>query len=320
MKDKCLLEQIASHIMSKTLICLVGPTAVGKTVISIKLAQWLGVEILSADSRQFYREMDIGTAKPDMKELASVKHHFIDNLSIYDHYDVGLYEKQVIKKLEELFTTHNAAILVGDSGMFVDAVTNGLDEFPEVPEQIRQELNQELQKDGLENLRKELESKDSKYFQQVDIHNPQRIVRALEVIRATGKAFSSFRKGEKATRPFKVIRIGLEMERERLYQRIDTRMDLMIEQGLFDEAKSLLDYRKHNALQTVGYKEIFSFLDGEYDKQEAIRLLKRNSRRYAKRQLTWFKRDERTKWFDTTQIGAIKDYLNTELEFSKPKN
>ena len=305
---------------SKTLICIVGPTAVGKTSVAIKLAGWLGCEIISADSRQFYKEMELGTAKPTLDELRTVPHHFINNLSIEENYDVGLFEKQVLEKLNDIFKTYNTALMVGGSGMFVDTVCYGLDQFPNVPEQVRLGLNQELQEKGIEALQKELKETDPEYFEIVDVQNPQRITRALEVIRFTGKKFSSFRKGERAKRPFSIIKIGLEMERSVLYERIDNRMDLMIDTGLFEEAESLIDYRNHNALQTVGYKEIFPFLDGDYNKEEAIRLLKRNSRRYAKRQLTWFKRDSEIQWFSPDQEDQIKTFIRNQLEFFVTKD
>ncbi len=304
----------------KTLICVVGPTAVGKTETAIELAQWVNAEILSADSRQFYREMEIGTAKPDSSELDAAKHHFINNLSIQDTYDVGLYEEQVLTKLDELFLNNDFAILVGGSGMFVDAICQGLDQFPDVPIEIREQLKKELNSKGIEPLQKELKLSDLDYYQEVDRNNPQRVIRALEVIRTTGQKFSSFRKGSVIERPFNTVKIGLEMDREKLYERINLRMDLMIQAGLFEEAESLIEHRSLNALQTVGYREIFGCLDGDYDKEEAIRLLKRNSRRYAKRQMTWFKRDEETSWFNPSQSEEIKSYLKSKLELSITKD
>ncbi len=306
--------------MIKTLICVVGPTAVGKTSLAIELATWLKTEILSADSRQFYREMEIGTAKPDADELGQAPHHFINNLSINDPYDVGQYEKEALQCMDRLFKTHDQVIMVGGSGMFVDAVCHGLDQFPKIPDTVREELNLQLVENGLAFLQEELKNSDPEYFDIVDIQNPQRVIRALEVIRFTGQKFSSFRSGTKSKRPFNIIKIGLEMDRSVLYDRIDRRMDVMIELGLFEEAESLLGHRKHNALQTVGYKEIFQFLDGDYDKEESIRLLKRNSRRYAKRQLTWFKKDSSTTWFEPSKIQEIKSYVKQQLEFFVAEN
>lgn len=305
---------------TKTLICVVGPTAVGKTKVAIELAKWLGSEILSADSRQFYQEMEIGTAKPDAEELNSAKHHFINNLSIKDAYDVGMYETEALIELQKQFEIRDFAILVGGSGMFVDAVCHGLDKFPEIPRGVRETINMELEEKGIAHLQEELKTSDPDYYEIVDVHNPQRITRALEVIRSTGQTFSSFRKGQKLDRPFNIVKVGLEMDRETLYDRINLRMDLMIEAGLFQEAESLLAHRSHNALQTVGYKEVFGFLDGDYDKEEAIRLLKRNSRRYAKRQMTWFKRDETTSWFHPNHLDEINAYLKSKLEFSITKD
>ena len=305
---------------TKTLICVVGPTAVGKTKVAIELAKWLRCEILSADSRQFYQEMEIGTAKPDVEELRAATHHFINNLSIKDAYDVGMYEKEALIELQKQFETKDFAILVGGSGMFVDTVCHGLDKFPAISIGVRETLNMELEEKGIAHLQEELKTSDPDYYEIVDFNNTQRITRALEVIRSTGQTFSSFRKGQKLDRPFNIVKVGLEMDRETLYDRINLRMDLMIEAGLFQEAESLLVHRSHNALQTVGYKEVFGFLDGDYDKEEAIRLLKRNSRRYAKRQMTWFKRDETTSWFHPNHLDEIKAYLKSKLEFSITKD
>ncbi|OEK00341.1 tRNA (adenosine(37)-N6)-dimethylallyltransferase MiaA [Roseivirga sp. 4D4] len=303
----------------KYLISVVGPTAVGKTSVSIQLAQALKTEVLSADSRQFYRELEIGTAKPDAEELIKVPHHFINSLSINDSYDVGQYESEALKKLDELFKEHDAVILVGGSGLFVDAVCNGLDDLPEVKKGVREALNNEFKRNGLEKLNEELKSLDPEYHLIVDQKNPQRVIRALEVIRSTGKSFSSFRKRKPAPRPFEVISIGLELDRQVLYDRIDSRMDQMIAAGLFEEAERFLPYSELNALQTVGYTEIFGFLKGRYDQEEAVRLLKRNSRRYAKRQLTWFKRNENTQWFDPNDYTKIEAFVMSKLEGSKTK-
>ena len=302
------------------LICIIGPTAVGKTSLSLRIASWLGAEVLSADSRQFYRELKIGTAKPSEHELSQIPHHLIDSLSIHDEYDVGLFEKESLKIIKELHLKDQFVVMVGGSGLFVNAVCEGLDEFPEVKEGMRDQLNVEFQKDGLEKLVQELLKADPEYAQIVDLKNPQRIIRALEVIRSTGHKFSSFRKSQKKPRPFEVIKIGLEMDREILYQRIDQRMDEMIEQGLFEEAKNLLPFKHLNALQTVGYQEIFPFLEGIYDYVEAVRLLKRNSRRYAKRQLTWFKKDSSVRWFNPNKAEEIIRYLSESLEFPEAKN
>lgn len=304
----------------KLLVSIVGPTAVGKTAVTIELAKAFNSEIISADSRQFYREMELGTAKPSSEELAQAPHHFINSLSVNEEYSVGQFEKDAISLLSNLFTKHNLVFMAGGSGLFVDAVCNGLDEFPDIKPEIRERLNETYAKQGIEPLQKALREMDPEYFAQVDINNPQRLTRALEVIESTGKPFSFFRKKESKPRPFNTLRIGLEMDREKLYQRIDLRMDLMIEAGLFEEAERLYEYRSLNALQTVGYKEIFGYMDGEYDKTEAIRLLKRNSRRYAKRQLTWFRRNESVHWFQPNELDKMKALVQKELELLKTEN
>lgn len=303
-----------------SLICVVGPTAVGKTAMAIRLARAFQTEVVSADSRQFYRELEIGTAKPTEEELNTVPHHFINTLSIYDAYDAGLFEQEVLSLLSELFQKYNTVVLVGGSGLFVDAVAYGMDEFPDVPDEIRQVLNKEFNEKGLEPLQDELKEKDPVYYDQVDLKNPQRVIRALEVIRSSDKPFSAFRKAIKKERPFNVIKIGLEMERQALNERIDLRMDQMIDQGLFNEAEEFLESRALNALQTVGYKEVFGYLLGNYDKPKAVELLKRNSRRYAKRQLTWFKRDGTTMWFGPDDFDKVLSYLNEKLKLPEPKD
>ncbi|NVK84562.1 MAG: tRNA (adenosine(37)-N6)-dimethylallyltransferase MiaA [Cytophagia bacterium] len=299
--------------LKKHLICIVGPTAVGKTAMGIQIAHFLNTEIISADSRQFYRELEIGTAKPDAAELAQARHHLVNSLSIHDPYDVGLFEKEAIELIGQIHKKNNSVVMVGGSGLFVDAVCNGLDEFPEVKEGMREDLNEEFKNTGLQPLVEELKNSDPEYFEIVDVKNPQRVIRALEVIRSTGQKFSNFRKKSKKERPFEVIKIGLSMDRDKLYQRIDQRMDIMIEQGLFEEAKTFLSFKELNALQTVGYQEIFPYLEGEYDYEEAVRLLKRNSRRYAKRQLTWFKKDESVNWFNPSESAEVLDWLNSQL-------
>lgn len=283
------------------LISIVGPTAVGKTAKAIELAEILGTEILSADSRQFYREMTIGTAKPSADELARVKHHFIDTHTVTDFYSAGAFERDAVDLLAQLFETHDTVVITGGSGLYLKAVWQGFDEMPEVEEGVRDQLNEEYATAGLEPLLAELKAADPLYYEQVDRHNHQRVIRALEVIRSTGMPFSGFRQNQPTVeRPFTNVKIGLEMEREQLYTRIDQRMDAMIAAGLFEEAERLYPHRHMNALQTVGYKEIFDYLEGKYDKAEAIRLLKRNSRRYAKRQLTWFKADAEIIWLDAS--------------------
>ncbi|MFY7887699.1 MAG: tRNA (adenosine(37)-N6)-dimethylallyltransferase MiaA [Spirosomataceae bacterium] len=294
---------------TKKLIIIAGPTAVGKTDLCVKLAQLLDTEVVSADSRQFYRELAIGTAKPTPEEMQGVTHHFVDSHSIHDYYSVGDYEKDCLAVLEEIFSRKDVAILTGGSGMFIKIVTDGIDEMPEADLILRTSLMNRLETEGLTPLASELASLDPVYFAEVDQQNPQRIVRALEVCLSTGQPFSSFRKNQKAERPFTSIRIGLERPREELYQRIDKRMDLMLAAGLEEEALRYIDYRDHYALKTVGYKEIYEHLDGDYDKEEMLRLLKRNSRRYAKRQLTWFRNQDDFTWFDAKNEEAIISFV-----------
>ncbi|WP_026462667.1 tRNA (adenosine(37)-N6)-dimethylallyltransferase MiaA [Adhaeribacter aquaticus] len=294
---------------SKTLIVIAGPTAVGKTDLSIRLAQILNTEIISADSRQFYMEMNIGTAKPSPEELALAKHHFINSHHIAEEYNAGAFEIDALQKLEELFKLKNHVILTGGSGLYIRAVCEGMDQMPEVTPDIREALIQELDREGLNPLLIKLQQVDPEYYEFVDKANSQRVIRALEVCYASGKPYSSFRLQEKQERPFNIVKIGLTRDREELYRRIDLRMDLMLEQGLLAEAKQLFPYRNHNALQTVGYKEIFDFLEGKQDWEETIRLLKRNSRRYAKRQLTWFRKDQEFSWFHPEEWGKILHFL-----------
>ncbi len=300
----------------KYLIVVCGPTAVGKTKVAIELARHFKTDIISADSRQFYREMSIGTAKPDKEELAAAKHHFINNLSIHDTYSSGQFEEEALEKTAKLFQKHDQLILAGGSGLFIKALCEGFDEYPEVPKELRVALNQKLNLVGLQSLQEDLKGKDPEYFSKVDIHNPQRVIRALEIIYTTGKTFTSFQNQPKQKRPFKTIYIGLHMDRALLYERINKRVDLMIESGLMDEIRELYKHRSLNALQTVGYAELFDYLDGNKTKEEAIALIKQNSRRYAKRQLTWFRKIEGIKWFEPTAIEQIIEHIETEVKES----
>lgn len=288
---------------------VLGPTAVGKTALCLKIAKKFETEIISADSRQFYRETEIGTAKPSLRELEEVPHHFIGHKSISDSYDVKTFERDTLSLLDSIFRKCDLVILTGGSGLFIDVVCNGLDEIPDVDPAIRQKLIESYEKNGIETLQEELRLSDPDYYSIVDKHNPQRVMRALEVIRGTGKAYSSFRKKTKKERPFQIIKIGLVREREELYSRINLRMDIMIGEGLFEEASQLFEYRHLNALQTVGYTEIFGYLEGKYDREEAVRLLKRNSRRYAKRQMTWFRKDPEVSWFHPDQENEIINHI-----------
>jgi tRNA dimethylallyltransferase len=272
---------------------------VGKTALCVQLAQHFQTEVVSADSRQFFQEMSIGTAKPTTAEMQGVPHHFIDSHSIADDYNAGRYEVECLALLATLFQRHQVVVLTGGSGLYLQAVTDGLDELPPTDHSLRTELQQILAEHGLEPLVAELARLDPVAYCRIDRQNPQRVLRAVEVCRATGQPFSSFLTGRTATnRPFRVLKLALTREREILYQRIDQRVDQMLEAGLLAEVKSLLPYQHHNALQTVGYQEIFGYLDGQYDWAEAVRLLKRNTRRYAKRQLTWLRRDTEYQWLE----------------------
>jgi tRNA dimethylallyltransferase len=299
--------------MSKLLIVIVGPTASGKTALSVRLAQLFNTEIVSADSRQIYKELSIGTAKPSNEEMGGVVHHFINSHSIEEDYSIGKYERDTLVLLEKLFEKKEAVILTGGSGLYVKVVCEGMDEVPDSDPLLREELNLRYNESGIEVLLDELEKIDPEYYGQVDKSNPQRVIRALEVFWSTGTPFSQFRTGTKKVRPFSIIKVGLKWDRQELYDRIDQRMDEMIKAGLFEEVQSLISFKEKNALQTVGYKEIFDFLEGQYDKEEAIRLLKRNSRRYAKRQMTWFNKDKEVIWFHPREEEKIVEYIKSKL-------
>lgn len=299
--------------MSKTLIVIAGPTAAGKTSLAIQVAKHFKTEIISADSRQFYREMSIGTAKPSKEELAAVRHHLIDSHSIHDSFSVGDFEKEVINLLEKLFKTHEKVVLVGGSGLFINAVCNGFDELPVATEETRSRLNELLDEKGIEHLQEKLKKVDPVYYAEVDIKNPQRLIRALEVFESTGKPFSSYRTNISKKRNFNIIKLALSPNREKLYEQINLRVDQMFENGLLEEVKGLSEYRHLNALNTVGYSEIFEYLDGKLSKEEAIDKIKQNTRRFAKRQLTWFKKSEDIQWFDPQESGSILNYLDDAI-------
>lgn len=295
------------------LICVVGPTAIGKTALSIQLAKAFTTEILSADSRQFFKEMNLGTAVPSTEELAAAPHHFIQNRSIFEAYSVGDFERDALLKLDQLFQKHPVVVMVGGSGLYVDAVANGLDVFPEVPSEVREILNEELLVNGIESLQKELKEKDPAYFQKVDIHNPHRVIRALEICRSTQKPYSSFLKKGTIKRPFDTVYIGLSAERETVYQRINQRVDTMISEGLLAEAEALLPHKSLNALQTVGYRELFNYFEGKVSQQEAIEEIKKNTRRFAKRQGTWFRNNKQIHWFEyTTPPSEIISFIKNK--------
>lgn len=292
---------------------IAGPTAVGKTELCLNLAKKFNTDIISSDSRQFFKETNLGTAKPSDMQLREVPHHFINTLSIHEDYDVKEFEKDALSLIDSIFQKNDIILMTGGSGLYIDAVCNGFDDMPQIDPATRKKIIDEYEINGLDFLKGEVKRHDPEYFDIVDQNNPQRLIRAIEVFRGTGRPFSSFRNKKKVERYFGIIKIGLERERAELYQRIDSRMDLMIQKGLFEEADSLLLYSDLNALQTVGYTEIFGFLRGKYDKIEAIRLLKRNSRRYAKRQLTWFKRDPKMTWFHPDQIEDVMAFISSQI-------
>ena len=305
----------------KHLITIVGPTAIGKTALSITLAQHFNCEIISCDSRQFFKEMTIGTAVPNQEELKAAPHHFIQNKSIFENYTVGDYEKEALSKLEELFQNNDYAILIGGSGLYVDAILKGFDEFPEIDSSVRTEVNSNYEKLGINYLQEQLQLLDPEYFQKITLENPQtlqnpqRMMRFVEVCIGTQKPYSSFLNQKKNNRNFTPILIGLEAERQVIYDRINQRVDIMMNEGLLEEAKNLYPNKALNALQTVGYRELFSYFDGDFTLPFAIDEIKKNTRRFSKRQLTWFKRNENTKWFDyVTDRKNIINYIENLLK------
>lgn len=298
----------------KTLVVIVGATAVGKTSTSIAIAKYLKTEIISADSRQLFKEMYIGTAVPEQEELNIVPHHFIQNLSIQDYYSSYDYERDVLCLLEELFIKYDTVVLTGGSMLYVDAVCKGIDDIPTISARIREKVEEDYKKHGLEYLQKQLQQLDPVFYEQVDLQNPKRLLHAVEVCLEAGKPYSSLRKNQIKERPFNIVKIGLDRDREELYARINSRVDIMIASGLEQEAKRLYPLKGLNALKTVGYKEWFGYFDGEYDREEAVRLLKRNSRHYAKRQLSWFRRDESIQWFHPNNVETINQYIEKLLK------
>lgn len=294
---------------TKKLVVLAGPTAVGKTALAVRLAQPLGAQIISADSRQIFRELIIGTAKPSTEELATVKHHFVDVKSIADPYDAGQFGREALTLIQELFQSSDNVILCGGSGLYIKAVCEGFDEMPAIPPQVRQHIIAHYEQQGLAWLQQSLREKDPDYYRVVDAHNPQRLMRALELLEVTKLPMAALRREHKYEHSFTIVKIALELSRDVLYARIDARMDAMIAAGLFEEARHFFAQRHFNALQTVGYREIMEHLEGHYDYDEAVRLLKRNSRRYAKRQLTWFKRDAAFAWFQPNQYHDILQHI-----------
>lgn len=302
--------------MSKSkhnLIVLVGPTGVGKTELSLNIAEAYNSPIISADSRQLYSDLKIGTAAPTAEQMKRVKHYFVGTLQLTDYYSAAQYEMEVVKVLDSLFQEKNTILLTGGSMMYVDAVCKGIDDIPTVDNDTREMMMEKYEKQGLEQLCNELKLLDPEYYSIVDLKNPKRVIHALEICYMTGKTYTSFRTGNKKERPFNIIKIGLSREREELYERINKRVDIMIEEGLIDEVKSVYEHKNLNSLNTVGYKEIIKYLDGEWDLQFAIEKIKQNSRIYSRKQMTWFKRDEEIKWFHPDNVKEIMEYINYRI-------
>ncbi len=309
---------VIPYIMTKYLIAVVGPTAIGKTALSIKIAQHFQTEIISADSRQFYKEMTIGTAVPDPEELAAATHHCIQHISIEDTYSVGHFEREAISLLHTLHQKSSYVTMVGGSGMYVDAVIRGLDQFPEVKPGIREQLNTLFESEGIEALQHLLKEKDPVYYERVDIQNHQRVTRALEVCLSSGKPFSSFLDKPKPKRPFETIKIGLSADREVIYDRINKRVDIMVANGLVEEVQGLLSRKRLNALQTVGYRELFEHFEGKISLEQAIENIKTNTRRFAKRQGTWYRKDEAITWFDyQTPFEEISEFIHKKTSYDE---
>ena len=293
----------------KTLIVIIGPTAVGKTALCLNIARRLGIPIINADSRQIYKELRIGTARPTEEEMQQVRHYFVGMLSLDDYYSASVFEQQVLELLEELFHDNDYALMAGGSMMYVDAVCNGIDDIPTIDDETRATMKQRLKEEGLERLCEELQRLDPEYYNIVDRQNPKRVVHALEICTMTGQTYTSFRKREKKERPFRIIKIGLNRPREELYARINARVDCMMKDGLLEEAMNLYHKRDVNALNTVGYKELFEYFDGRWPLDEAVERIKGNTRRYARKQLTWYKKEEQIRWFHPNQEIEIIDYI-----------
>lgn len=298
----------------KILIVLTGPTAVGKTAVSLDIAKHFGIPVINADSRQIFKELRIGTARPTEAEMEEVKHYFVGTLGIEDYYSASLYEQQVLELLEKEFQSHDYALLSGGSMMYIDAVCDGIDDIPTIDDDTRALMKQRLKDEGLEALVEELKRLDPEYYEIVDRQNPRRVVHALEICVMTGKTYTSFRKRSKKERPFRIIKIGLDRPREELYQRINARVDKMMSDGLLDEVKALYPKKELNALNTVGYKELFDYLDGRWPLEEAVERIKGNTRRYARKQLTWYKKDEHIRWFHPDDKQSLMNYILKDYE------
>lgn len=298
---------------TKTLIVVVGATGSGKTDLSLRLATHFAAPILSTDSRQVYRGIPIGTAQPTAEQLAAVEHHFIASYELDDNFNCGEYEVQALARLEELFHKHDTVIAVGGSGLYIQALCEGMDDLPQADEELRKRLTERLQNEGIESLAADLQRLDPVYYEQVDRCNPSRVLRAVEVCLQTGKPYSSLRTGERRKRNFNIVKVGIDWEREALYDRINRRVDMMIADGLEAEARAVYPLRHLNSLQTVGYREMFDYFDGKISREEAIELIKRNSRRYAKRQMTWFRRDSEISWFSPAEIDEMVVFLENKI-------
>ena len=295
--------------MSKTLIVITGPTAVGKTDLCLDIAKYFGIPIINADSRQIYREIKIGTAAPTEEQLQQVRHYFVGTQALTDYYSASIYEQEVMSLLDTLFQTSDYALLSGGSMMYIDALCNGIDDIPTVDDETRNTLKRRLAEEGLESLCEQLRVLDPEHYEIVDKKNPRRVVHALEICLMTGRTYTSFRTNEHKERPFNIIKIGLTRDREIIYERINRRVDIMMEQGFLDEARSVYPLRHHNALNTVGYKELFAYLDGTWSLEEAIERIKGNTRRYARKQLTWYKKDPLVTWFSPDDKKLILNHI-----------
>ncbi|MDA3929416.1 MAG: tRNA (adenosine(37)-N6)-dimethylallyltransferase MiaA [Prolixibacteraceae bacterium] len=299
--------------MTKSLIIILGPTGIGKTDLSIEVAKTLNTEIISSDSRQIYKELCIGTAVPNSQQLHTVKHSFVQSHSIHEYYNASKYEVDVLAKLDVLFENHDQVILSGGSMLYIDVICNGIDDLPNIDLQVRNNLTQRFEQEGLENIRLELGKIDPEYYKIVDLKNHKRIIHALEIFYSTGKKYSSYRTNIKKERNFNIIKIGLNTDRNVLHERINTRVDLMIKEGLVEEARNVYKFKNLNSLNTVGYKELFEYFDGTISIEKAIELIKRNSRRYARRQITWFRKDENIQWYKPDEFSAIMKYIEKNI-------
>jgi tRNA dimethylallyltransferase len=309
-----------NRLKNKYLVIILGPTASGKTDTAIQVAEIFNTEIISADSRQLYKELKKGTAVPDESQLKKIRHHLIGTISVHDYYNASMYEQDVLKVLGSLYIEKDIVVMVGGSGMYIDVVCHGIDDLPAIDPVVRETLVQRIKNEGIQSIRLELKKLDPEYYSRTDLKNPKRILKALEVYYMTGTPYSAFLSGPKKERPFKIIKIGLNPDRTELYERINTRIDSMIEKGLVEEAKSFYGIKDCNALNTVGYKEIFEYLDGKMTLDQSVTLIKKNTRRYARRQLTWFRRDNEITWFKPEEIDNIIHHIKQETEKGKNRN